>query len=137
MLHLAAVSFLLHPLGYCSGTPGQVSACRGYNFWSGIFSDATIFTGFVAVLGAFWRTHNCHVHRCWRLLWHTHPVHGHPVCRHHHPHTVYADRVDETVTVPTEVRGPSPAEEGPGTPSVVGEARGEPGQSGPPAAPSG
>ena len=113
MLHFAVANFLLHPLGYCSGTHQQIEACRGYNFWSGIFSDATIFTGFVAVLGAFWRTHNCHVHRCWRLMWHTHPVHGHPVCQHHHPHTVRADGVDEGVASP-EPTAPAPPGEAPG-----------------------
>lgn len=57
----------------------------GYNFVSGPFADVTILTGFA---GGFWlwlRKHNCHVHKCWRLQWHPHPVHGHPVCRHHHP----------------------------------------------------
>ena len=34
----------------------------------------------------FWlRKHNCHVNRCWRLAWHPHPDHGHPVCKKHHP----------------------------------------------------
>lgn len=94
MLHFAVLNFLWHPLGYCSGTHGQVDACRSYNFWSGIFSDATIFTGFAVLLLTFWRTHNCHIHRCWRLMWHPHPETGHPVCRHHHPHTVYTDRVE-------------------------------------------
>ena len=109
---VASISLFLHPLGYCTGTPGQVDACRGYNFWSGIFSDATIFTGFLAVLGAWWRTHNCHVNGCFRLLWHTHPVHGHPVCKHHHPHTVFADHVDEAVSVPSELTSPSLTSEG-------------------------
>ena len=57
---------------------------NGYQFWSGIGSDIGELTllGIVAVV---WRNHNCHVHRCWRLSWHPHPVHGHPVCRRHHP----------------------------------------------------
>lgn len=94
MLHAAVLSFLWHPLGYCSGTHSQIDACRSYNFWSGIFGDATVFTGFGAVLLAFWRTHNCHVKRCPRLMWHPHPETGHPVCQHHHPDTVYADHVE-------------------------------------------
>lgn len=68
---------LLHPLRYW-----------GYEFWSGLgsdFSEATIATGMVALLLGFWHQHNCHVHRCWRLQWHPHPEHGHPVCKHHHP----------------------------------------------------
>lgn len=54
----------------------------GYQFWSGIGSGSPIIAGFFLVL----RHRNCHVHRCWRLAWHTHPGHGHPVCKHHHPH---------------------------------------------------
>jgi hypothetical protein len=126
MHHMAAASFLLHPLGYCSGTPGQVSACRGYNFWSGIFSDITIFTGFAAVLIAFWRTHNCHVHGCFRLLWHTHPVHGHPVCKHHHPHTVHPDHIAETVNVPSDLSAASLSAEGDASTSVAVESPAEP-----------
>lgn len=56
----------------------------GYQFWSGVGSDF----GELVLLGVFvtfWRHHNCHVHRCWRLSWHPHPDHGHPVCRVHHP----------------------------------------------------
>ncbi len=55
-----------------------------YQFWSGVGSDI----GELAILGGvigLWRQHNCHVHRCWRLSWHPHPQHGHPVCRRHHP----------------------------------------------------
>jgi hypothetical protein len=57
---------------------------RGYEFWSGIGSDIgelTLVTAFIIWL----RQRNCHVNRCWRLAWHAHPEHGHPVCRHHHP----------------------------------------------------
>jgi hypothetical protein len=64
---------LLHPL-----------TGNGYQFWSGIGSDA----GELAILGgiiAIYRRHNCHIRRCWRLSWHVHPEHGHPVCRRHHP----------------------------------------------------
>jgi hypothetical protein len=62
----------------------HVLSGRGYQFWSGIGSDIgelTLLTAF-----AIWiRQRNCHVYRCWRLAWHPHPEHGHPVCRHHHP----------------------------------------------------
>jgi hypothetical protein len=62
----------------------HVLSGRGYQFWSGIGSDIgelTLLTAFVIWL----RAHNCHVYRCWRMAWHPHPDHGHPVCRHHHP----------------------------------------------------
>jgi hypothetical protein len=57
----------------------------GYNFVSGPLADITLGTAFLGWLVLFWRKHNCHVHRCWRLEWHPHPVHGHPVCKKHHP----------------------------------------------------
>jgi hypothetical protein len=63
-------------------------AGNGYQFWSGIGSDAgelTLITSIAAVAAMFWRHHNCHVQGCWRLSWHPHPDHGHPVCRIHHP----------------------------------------------------
>jgi hypothetical protein len=56
----------------------------GYWFYSGVF-DAGILLAVFSGIGVFWRAHNSHVHRCWRLDWHPHPVHGHPVCRVHHP----------------------------------------------------
>ena len=57
----------------------------GYNFVSGPLADITLVTAFVGSLLLFWHRHNCHVHRCLRLSWHPHPVHGHPVCKRHHP----------------------------------------------------
>jgi hypothetical protein len=54
---------------------------NGYQFWSGIGSGSPI----LAAAFVWWHHHNCHVHRCWRLSWHPHPDHGHPVCRRHHP----------------------------------------------------
>ena len=39
----------------------------GYNFVSGPLADITLLTAFIASLTIFWRKHNCHVHRCWRL----------------------------------------------------------------------
>lgn len=75
-----------HPLGYCTGTHVAIRDCKGYNLWSGTGSDVselqTPFALTVVVLG-FWRVHNCHVKRCWRLRWHVHPEHGHPVCQKH------------------------------------------------------
>jgi hypothetical protein len=68
-----AWSSLLHPLG------GD-----GYQVWSGIGSDVSEVAILVAV--ATWlRGRNCHISGCWRLSWHPHPDHGHPVCRRHHP----------------------------------------------------
>ena len=57
----------------------------GYNFISGPLADITLVTAFVSTLYLWLRSHNCHVHGCWRLQWHTHPDHGHPVCKKHHP----------------------------------------------------
>ena len=56
----------------------------GYWFYSGVF-DAGILVGILSGIGVYWRAHNCHVQRCWRLDWHPHPDHGHPVCFLHHP----------------------------------------------------
>lgn len=76
----AVNTFGLHPLNG-----------PGYQWWSG---EGSVFTpkdlaalGFVV---AWWHAHNCHVHRCPRLQWHPHPEHGHPVCKHHHPHDATA-----------------------------------------------
>jgi hypothetical protein len=55
----------------------------GYWFYSGVF-DASISVAIVSGVGVFWRAHN-HVRGCWRLDWHPHPEHGHPVCFVHHP----------------------------------------------------
>jgi len=56
----------------------------GYWFYSGVF-DAGILVGIASGIGVYWRKHNCHVKKCWRLDWHPHPDHGHPVCVVHHP----------------------------------------------------
>jgi hypothetical protein len=58
----------------------------GYNFISGPLADITILTAFLSTLYLFLRRHNCHVRHCWRMAWHPHPDHGHPVCKKHHPH---------------------------------------------------
>ena len=55
-----------------------------YNFISGPLPDITLIGGVLLWI----RQHNCHVKWCWRMQWHPHPVHGHPVCKHHHPETV-------------------------------------------------
>jgi hypothetical protein len=57
----------------------------GYNFVSGPLADITLVTAFVGTLVLWYRRHNCHVFHCWRLQWHPHPAHGHPVCKRHHP----------------------------------------------------
>jgi hypothetical protein len=62
----------------------HVLSGKGYQFWSGIGSDVGEIT-LVGLVMVWWRHHNCHVYRCWRLSWHPHPDHKHPVCRHHHP----------------------------------------------------
>lgn len=76
---------------------------QGYQFWSGIGSDLgelTIVAGLVSIGLMTWRRFNCHADGCWRLVWHVHDGHGHPVCRRHHPdggnvaHTIGAPRGD-------------------------------------------
>jgi hypothetical protein len=73
------MGWLLHWLAVHTGTidePGPY-----YGFWSGFGSDL----GELALLAAvatFWRKHNCHQSRCWRLGRHT--VDGTPWCNRHH-----------------------------------------------------
>ena len=57
----------------------------GYNFVSGPLADIALVTAFAGTLYLFLRKHNCHVNGCWRMEWHPHPAHGHPVCKKHHP----------------------------------------------------
>jgi hypothetical protein len=57
----------------------------GYNFVSGPLADITLISAFGGAIAVWWRRQQCHVIRCWRLQWHPHPGHGHPVCRRHHP----------------------------------------------------
>lgn len=79
-MHIFAASFWLH--AFWHPLHGD-----GYQFWSGIAgSFLTSLPGWAVALALFLRQRNCHVYRCWRLSWHPHPDHGHPVCRHHHPH---------------------------------------------------
>lgn len=91
---LAAIAFGLtllpvwiwHPLGLCQGTHVVVQGCKGYNFWSGIFSDigevSLIGAAFTLIAGLY-HQHNCHVDGCPWLIFHVHPLHGHPVCEKH------------------------------------------------------
>lgn len=65
----------------------------GYNFVSGPLADITLITAFAGTLYLWLRKHNCHVHRCWRLQWHPHPDHGHPVCKKHHGLRAWTNRV--------------------------------------------
>jgi hypothetical protein len=91
VVHLLLASWLWHPLAEGHGSTCSAvdhSGC-GYSFWSGVAGDIaelTILTALLASLLAWWRKHNCHVQGCWRLSWHPHPGHGHPVCRKHHPY---------------------------------------------------
>ena len=87
---LAAMpSWFYHPLGVCTGSTVTIRDCKGYNSWSGIFSDIgeiTLIGGMVTIVLGLWHQHNCHVAGCPWLCWHVHPDHGHPVCKKHHPH---------------------------------------------------
>jgi hypothetical protein len=69
---------------YFFGVHWYGSTSQWYNFWSGFGSDLAEFS-ILAGLIAFYRKHNCHVRRCWRLQHHA--VEGTPyvVCRRHHP----------------------------------------------------
>ena len=62
----------------------HVLSGNGYQLWSGLGSDFGEVT-LIGLVMVWWRHHNCHVYHCWRLSWHPHPDHKHPVCRHHHP----------------------------------------------------
>jgi hypothetical protein len=77
MLPTLLPRYIAHPL-----------SSHGPDFWGGIGGDLTYLTlllGFmVAAVRGYFR-HQCHVAGCWRPSWHPDPVHGHPVCRHHHP----------------------------------------------------
>lgn len=84
----------------------------GYNFVSGPLADITLLTAFVGWLLIFWHKHNCHIHRCWRLSWHPHPVHGHPVCKKHHPdykRVTAAPSADSTSASPASGDVPAPS----------------------------
>jgi hypothetical protein len=65
--------WLVHPL---SGL--------GYQFFSGIGSSISEWLTILLAITVYVYHHNCHVHRCPRLSWHTDEC-GHPVCKTHHP----------------------------------------------------
>jgi NADH:ubiquinone oxidoreductase subunit 5 (subunit L)/multisubunit Na+/H+ antiporter MnhA subunit len=59
----------------------------GYDFWSGVAgSFLTSLPGWIAALVVYLHARNCHADGCWRIAWHPHGLHGHPVCKVHHPH---------------------------------------------------
>jgi hypothetical protein len=85
ILHIASLSFLLHPIGLCAGSAHQQVLCNGYNFWSGIGSDI----GEVAIIGGLItivRHLNCHAKGCYRLGGHLVPGTPYKTCRKHHPY---------------------------------------------------
>lgn len=85
-------SWFWHPLGLCAGTPRTTQGCKGYNSWSGIFSDVgevTLIVGLITGSVAarrFLHTHfECHEETCHKLG--VHHVEGTPyrTCWRHHP----------------------------------------------------
>jgi hypothetical protein len=65
-----APSWFWHPLGYCTGSKVSIRDCKGYNSWSGSFSDigeVTIVGGMITLVIGFWRHVNCHVDGCYRI----------------------------------------------------------------------
>lgn len=90
LAHLPAWWWPGHALGVCTGTREQIVQCKGYNLFSGQLSDVSelsVLVGMVTFAAGAWFKHNCHVPGCWRIAWHPHPQHAHPVCRRHHPHS--------------------------------------------------
>ena len=59
-----------------------------YQFW-GCDREMVMMAGLMAGVAVWWRKHDCHVKWCPRIQWHPHPVHGHPVCRRHHPESQF------------------------------------------------
>lgn len=57
----------------------------GASFWGGIGGYLTVLAAILLAGYRSYRRHQCHADRCWRPAWHPDPVHGHPVCWHHHP----------------------------------------------------
>lgn len=64
---------------------------KAYGFWSGFGGSIPDFL-ILGGVATFWRKHNCHVHKCWRLNWRATNA-GDLVCRKHHPepHLTHAD----------------------------------------------
>ena len=81
MLAAAFLIELLHPL-----------KGNGYQWWSGAGSDLSEVMLLVGLV-AWYRHHNCHQHRCWRL---GRFQHGHFVlCHKHHPKVPDDGRVSQ------------------------------------------
>lgn len=84
--------YFWHP--EATGTGSTCSAVNhtgcGYSLWSGI-SGSWVTTAiqmlltWAFLLVLYYQHHVCHKEGCWRISWHTHPEHGHPVCKKHHP----------------------------------------------------
>ena len=116
-----APSWLYHPLGYCTGNTISVRDCKGYNSWSGSFSDISevslllgIITGFLTAHRFLHSHFECHSGVCHRLgfhrvegtpfrtCWHDHPVlgrhekHGVPLVHIHAEHCKHQQREGPT-----------------------------------------
>lgn len=77
---MSVLVWLYHGIQWTwGGTPFR-SPATGYNIVSGDLGDLFVL-GFVA---SMFRKHNCHVRGCWRIAFHPHNLHGHPVCRPHY-----------------------------------------------------
>lgn len=75
---MAVLHWLLHAIEWTWNTNPN----GGYNPFSGPIPDVTLLGG----IWLFYRKHNCHVQRCWRIA--KHPIDGTPyvTCKKHHPH---------------------------------------------------
>lgn len=59
----------------------------GYNLISGDVANLGLFLTPLVLAYHIITTHTCRANRwCLRPIWHTHPDHGLPICRRHHPH---------------------------------------------------
>jgi len=79
---IQVLHWVIHVLGVDYGQ--RYGTWNFYNFWSGIggaLPDVLLLTAFCA----WYRSNNCHVHRCWRLGKHPVGVQVVVVCRRHHP----------------------------------------------------
>lgn len=59
----------------------HVFGLDGTSAWSAFWQGPAGCLGYVSVFGIFYRKHNCHVRRCWRLGHHL--VNGWVVCHVH------------------------------------------------------
>jgi hypothetical protein len=87
---------MMHLLAQWMGLTDPSGAA--YLFWSGIGADL----GYVSLVAALVRRHNCHVHGCWR--WGGKPVSGTSwlVCRRHHAGPRVTAAAVAAVTAPQE-----------------------------------